>query len=488
MTTPVLTKPSIPRLSEVARKVAAPSGIVSTGWPGVEHTSRTKLGVLYDPWQHAAGQLILAKRANGRLAAMIDGVGMSVCRQVGKTFLVGGLTFALGLQRPGMLTIWSSHHARTHGETFLAMQAFAARTQVQRYVDQVYLGSGDEEIRFINGSRILFGARERGFGRGVPGVDMIVSDEGQIMSDKALDDQLATMNTSQFGLFLFMGTPPKPEDSSEAFTRMRQLAWAGSLTDGAWIELGADPDADLDDRRQWAKANPSYPKRTPAESILRLQRKLRPDSFRREGLGIWDEDVQLNKPVTLAQWDATQPQEPPELSGDRMFFITIAKDMVSASIVAASLVDGVPHVELADHRDGVGWLTERVRELHERYPRARFAAYAAGPVKAWAPTFAESHKDSAGKSRSGFELVLFTVPQSAAACAHLKKLAENLGFTHSSPRVMRDSLEGAVKRDMDGGSWVWDWKNSEGDLAPIAAVTGALWLLESTLSNVPMIF
>jgi len=187
------------------------------------------MGVEFDPWQHAAGRLILAKRSDGKFASMIGGVGMSLPRQVGKTYLVGAMVFALCILRPGLLVIWSAHHARTHGETFLAMQAFAKRSKVAAFIAQVFTGSGDEEIRFLNGSRILFGARERGFGRGIPGVDVIVSDEAQIMSDKALDAQLATMNTSLFGLAIFIGTPPRPDDPSEAFARMRAEAWAGTL-------------------------------------------------------------------------------------------------------------------------------------------------------------------------------------------------------------------------------------------------------------------
>jgi hypothetical protein len=39
---------------------------------------------------------------------------------------------------------------------------------------------------------------------------------------------------------------------------------------------------------QWAKANPSYPKRTPKKAILRLRKLLSLDDFMREALGIWD--------------------------------------------------------------------------------------------------------------------------------------------------------------------------------------------------------
>lgn len=278
------------RLSEVARHVVKPSGIVRTGWGPVRDTCRDKLGVTFDAWQDGCGRIILAERADGTLAVMVGGVGMSFPRQVGKTYLLTGLIFGLCLNKPGLLVIWSAHHARTHGETFLSMQAFCNRTRVAPYIEQVYTGSGDEEVRFHNGSRILFGARERGFGRGIPGVDILVMDEAQILSDKALENMLATLNTSKFGLQLYIGTPPKPEDVSEAFTRMRNEAIKGESDESAWIECGAEPGSDIDDREQWAKANPSYPHRTPVQSILRLRKKLTPEGFLREGLGVWDDD------------------------------------------------------------------------------------------------------------------------------------------------------------------------------------------------------
>ena len=72
VTTAAPTRAGTARLSEVARKVVQPTGIVSTGWPAVEQTCRTKLGVAFDEWQAGAGRLILAKREDGSLAAEID--------------------------------------------------------------------------------------------------------------------------------------------------------------------------------------------------------------------------------------------------------------------------------------------------------------------------------------------------------------------------------------------------------------------------------
>ena len=38
-------------LSEVARSLHVPMGIVATGWPQVEHTCRRRLGIEFDRWK-----------------------------------------------------------------------------------------------------------------------------------------------------------------------------------------------------------------------------------------------------------------------------------------------------------------------------------------------------------------------------------------------------------------------------------------------------
>ena len=136
----------------------------------------------------------------------------------------------------------------------------------------------------------MFGARENGFGRGFDGVDVEVFDEAQILGERALADMIPATNTSPNPLVVFMGTPPKPSDPSEVFAQKRRDALNGM--DGMlYVEFSADRDADSDDRKQWRKANPSYPKRTSETAILRMRNLLGEDSFRREGLGIWDEQT-----------------------------------------------------------------------------------------------------------------------------------------------------------------------------------------------------
>ena len=454
------------KLSDVARHLHVPTGITSTGWPAVRKTCNEKLGITFDDWQEGAGRVILAERADGNLAAMVDGVGLSLPRQVGKTYLIGATVFALCVNNPGLLVIWSAHHARTHGETFVAMQGFTKRAKVAAHVDQVRVGSGDEEIRFHNGSRILFGARERGFGRGIPGVDILIFDEAQILSDRALANMLATMNTSRFGLALYIGTPPKHDDMSESFSRMREAALAKTLSDGAWIEFGADPDADPNDRKQWAKANPSYPLRTPAQSILRLHKKLTPADFRREALGIWDQ-LTKNYAFGAGKWELCSVEDPgPAVDA---IALAVSMDRLSASIGAGGMVQIGDTERLmaaaVDRREGTGWLVPEAWRIHsERQCPVVVARSASDLIPAL-----EAVGFVANES-----LIIARTGDAQDACAQIFDRVQQGTLAHAHHDELDTAVYGAHRRDING-RWVWDRKNSATDVSMLEAVTLAAW-------------
>lgn len=374
MPTATLTPSGTPKLSEVARRVHAPTGIVSTGWPSVE-SKCADLGISFRWWQPPIGRLILAKRADGTYASTVGGTGLSIPRQVGKTFLVAAIMFALCLLRPGYTVLWTAHRLKTADETFGKLQVFAKRGKIAPYIQQIRTGSGDQVIIFRNGSRILFGARERGFGRGFDEVDALVFDEAQHMTDSSLDDMVPATNQSrqpEGALMLFMGTPPRPQDPGEVFSRMRTDAETGD-EDTAWVEFGAEKDytptplpAPLDDADwgQIAGANPSFPEDTSRTAILRLRKKLGDDSFLREGLGIWTERLTGSEKL-VAAW-ASLTATPPTTS-PTAFALDVAPDHSSASIAAGWKTSAGAFVQLADSRPGVEWVADRATELVRRY-------------------------------------------------------------------------------------------------------------------------
>ena len=350
-------------LTDVARHVVLPSGIVSTGWPAVREKC-AEFGVEFDDWQHGAGRAILAKRKNGKYACSIGGAVLSIPRQVGKTFLVGSIIFALCLLTPGTKVLWTAHRLRTGNETFAKMQAFAGRKSIAPRVKQIYIGSGEGEIVFRNGSRILFGARERGFGRGFDDVDIEVFDEAQILTENAIDDMVPATATAENALLFFIGTPPKPTDPSEVFTQKRAEALSGTDDDTLYIEFSADEDARPDDRKQWAQANPSHPERTPVSSIQRMLKNLSPESFLRECLGIWAATVKADPFSINAEAFAGLAVAEHRIEYDRStarMALVVAWDRSWSTIaVVGTNSQGFAQAKLVESRVGTQWAAEAV--------------------------------------------------------------------------------------------------------------------------------
>ncbi len=464
----VPTRTGTPRLSEVARHVVAPKGVVSTGWPAVRDKCRD-LGISFRWWQHPIGQLILSKRADGTYAATIGGTGLSIPRQVGKTFLVGAIVFALCLLRPSLTVIWTAHRVRTAEETFGKMQGFSKRKKIAPHVEKIVLGSGEEEVRFRNGSRILFGARERGFGRGFDEVDVLIFDEAQILTDNALDDMIPATNQSREetgALLLFMGTPPKPADPGEVFRRMRSEALSGEGVDTGWVEFGADPGfmptpapAPLasGDWEQVAKANPSYPEDTPRAAILRMRKQLGPDSFIREALGIWDED-DAGGAFPYERWKSLSDPNPER--GERpSFAVATAPDRSwSAIAVGWRRSDGMPHVMLADYRPDATWVADRIAELRARWGGPVLVDQASrGLVE---DAVEVSQTDRAKADNALYDLVLIE------GVRHSKR--------HDSDKALDTAVRVARWRAM-GDTRVLDAKGM--DISPLRAASLANWSL-----------
>ncbi|WP_165872985.1 terminase large subunit domain-containing protein [Nocardioides jejuensis] len=481
-----LTQPSTPRLSEVAKHVVVPSGVVSTGWPAVE-AKCADMGIRFRWWQKPIGQILLGKRADGKYAATIGGTGLAIPRQVGKTFLIGAIVFALCLLRPNLTVIWSAHRLRTAEETFKKMQAMARKKAIKPFVKKVTLGSGEECIEFVNGSRIMFGARAAGFGRGFDEVDVVVYDEAQILDQSALDDMVPAMNQSRQpdgALLLFMGTPPTPKDPSEVFLGLRADALSGKDEDTGWIEFGAadgykpPPVSEPMTEADWvqvARANPSFPEDTSREAILRMRKRLGYDSYCREGLGIFDE---LNKQYAFGagKYEACAVEDPGPVVDAIALAVSFERNWGSIGAAGQITVthedsDGnVTEVDAVfgaavERREGTGWLVPEAWRLHKKY---------AVPI-----VVSRSAKDLIPALEAvGFvldkTLIKASTDDNQNACSQIYERVRAGTFAHANHDDLDNSVYGA-HRKTQGNAWVWDPKNSETDVAMLEAVTLAAW-------------
>jgi hypothetical protein len=273
---------------------------------------------------------------------------------------------------------------------------------------------------------------------------------------------LPTLNTSKLGLVVYVGTPPRPEDPSEAFVRMRDDALSGEAEDLVWIECGADPDASPDDREQWAKANPSFPHRTPEEAFLRLRRKLGEESFLREGLGIW-EDLTGALAFGVGKWEACANGGRPKDLGLGALSVAVSYELTHGAIGAASVLDGHAYVKPLQHGQGTYWMARRARELQIRY-RVDVVIDGKGPAAVLIPDL----------RALGVRLKVVDTNEVLDACAGIFDLVQEQRLHHESFDELDVAVAAAVKRSV-GDRWAWGRRTSTADISTLEAVTLATW-------------
>lgn len=465
------------KLSEVARHIKQPKGIVSTGWPAVRDRLR-QFGIPFDVWQQGAGRLILAKREDGIYAAGVGGVIISIPRQVGKTYMIGWIVFALCTLFGGMTVIWTAHHTRTSNETFGKMRAMARKPKVATHIEMVRAANGEQSIIFQNGSRILFGARDQGFGLGFDKVDILVLDEGQRVKEVAMADMVPATNAAPNGLVIMMGTPPRPTDNGDVFGARRKDALDGD-PDTLYIELSADEGAKVIDWDQVAKANPSYPHRTSKTAILRMQKLLGSDEgFYREGYGIWDEEVQTLKAFKKSSWSVLVKPKPAD--GVKCFGVKFTPDGTTVALGAGIRDEsGLVHVEgirQENAGEGLGWLSEF---LSDRFESTSLIVI---DGKAGTGALVQGLKD-AGVNRRGLVLVP-SLDQYAQAHSMLLEAVKAGTVSHRGQSALDDQVFDAVKRPLSKTSGAFGWAASDGGMIPLLdAVTLAFWAAKTTRVN-----
>ena len=482
------TKSSTPRLSEVTRHLVLPSGFATTGWPSVE-AKCSEWGDEFDRWQADAGRVILGKRADGLYAATVGGITLSIPRQVAKTFLVGRIIFALCVLFPGLRVLWTAHHTATLSNTFRALAGLARRRKVAPYIAHVRRGSGKESIEFVNGSVIFFGARSQGFGRGFEEIDAEVFDEAQILDVKALEDMVAATNQSRHphgALLFYMCTPPRPNDPGEALTLRRREALEVEAArargeavefDALWVETGADRNIgrpggpSLDDHGQWRKANPSFPHRTPLASMLRLRRNLPgDDSWRREGMGVWDEYATTKALIPAAQWGGLRVYEAPP--GTVGYGVKFSADgsRVALAVAVRPDDDSPVHVEVVRSESmalGTAWLVDWLST------RWRGCLGIAIDGKSGSGQLVNALRAARVPARV---IVIPTLDQVISAHAMLLEavVSDPAGVSHFAQAGLDDAVAGATKRPIGkSGGWGWQPIGDAVDVTPLEAATFA---------------
>jgi hypothetical protein len=430
------------------------------------------LGLGFDWWQAQLGTVCLGYDSRGKYAATVGGIGLSIPRQVGKTYFVLAMIVVLCVLFPGLQVVWTAHHLRTSTKTFTTLRGICRRRKIAPLVRAMRAANGEQQVEFTNGSMIMFGARSQGFGRGFDEIDIEVFDEAQILDTKALEDMIAATNQARNehgALLFFMGTPPRPSDPSEAFESRRAKALEGKAPNAVWLEIAADRGSDPDDRSQWPIMNPSFPHRTPVESMERLRENLGDDdSWNREGRGIWDA-MDSSRVIDEDSWNRVA--DPASMAIERLSLaIDVPPSRSVASVaLAGQRADGRWHVELDDSRKGVDWV---IPWVVSRAAKNRLHAVVVDEMSGLV-------EERRGKHYLIGTDVLVTLAAAegrhmSIACAKFYDGVIDGSVMHTDQPQVNVALSLARKRPLAGG-WAWNRKDAASDITPIVAETLALW-------------
>lgn len=477
MTSTTLRRSSLPKLSEAARHVVIPEGIVTSVYPRIRRRL-LEVGVEFDPWQQGFATIALGCRESGKYAATVGGVAASIPRQVGKTFTVGNLVIGLCLEFPGSRWIWTSHHNRTTTNTFRSFQGMVKRKGIAPFLaptanQGIRTTNGEQEIEFRNGSIIMFGARAQGFGRGMDEIDGEVFDEAQILSMKALEDMVPATNQARNphgGLLFFLGTPPRPDDDGEAFSAKREKALKGKpvnqvvLTRGdqVYVEFSADPGTEPDDESQYPIMNPSFPHRTPMEAMQRMRENIPDDdSWNREARGIWPSNG--NAVFDIVRWSSPPLLNKEVAPPDRVALtIAVAPDRQWACIALAGESGGKTAV-LCHSMRGLSGVASKIVELQKALDiiSVRLAGNAA---RALAPDL----------TKADIEFDVMSQTEMGAACGAFQQAYYDETMVHVGQPELDRAVANAQTRRV-GESEQWDRRDPKVDDSPLVACSAALY-------------
>ncbi len=448
------------------------------------------LGTPFMPWQrHVADVASELDPATGLF--WYREVRLFVPRQVGKTTLLRAKGVHRCLSGPRM------RHVYTAQTRIMALQRLEmdfydpiADSAMGFFLDRRAGGekpgfrrqSGNEHIRFLNGSRWWIDAITKKSGHG-PAVNEGHIDEAFAHQDARIEQALRPAMSTVPGAQLWVVSAAGDEDSHYLRGKVldsRDRVESGRPGKVASFEWSAPDDADVDDPAVWAACIPSLGWRFPngggttVETIAAERDGMDDDDFRRAYMGQWRSRARPDSPLPALTWSGLRDVSSLIESPLQRFALDVAPMLTHASIAVAGLrFDQRPHVEVTgrdmavDCRPGTSWLVPRLRQLSRDVSGFVLAIAKKSPAETLYRDLVEA----------GIDVVIVPQEDVPLACGSLYRLALNDGLRHLGQAELDAAVAAAVKKDVGDGLFVWARRRSAGDITALYAATLALWLV-----------
>lgn len=477
--------------NQVPRHLWVPDYASSSGQEAVDLARSAGLNL--DPWQQMVLMHGLAETPEFKWQ-MFE-VCVIVSRQNGKGAIIEARELAGLFLFDERLIIHTAHLGDTSIMQFKRIcQLIESNPDFERKVQKVSHSKGSEGVILKNGAELQFRSRSTGGGRGFTG-DCVIMDECMILGQDPIAALVPTVTTLPNPQIWYLGSAGIGE-KSEYLAQLRARGLLKNDPDLAFMEWSVDLHDDhclpsctehmsMDDPRGWFLSNPGVPYRISMDYIRKERKSLGVIKFPQERLGVGNyPEVGVGaSPITFEEWNELSDKES-EPGPDIVFAVDVAEDRRSATIASYSVNENdVGHVELIEKNPGTEWVVERLAELKEKWNPLAIAIDRKGPGSSLLIDLknADIYEPKPTDDVFRGDLLALTTTDMTEACGQLVDEVRRESFRHTGDEVLAAAIQAANIRPV-GDQWVWTRKNSEGDIAPLVAVTMAQYAYQKRKS------
>lgn len=424
-------------------------------------------GLTPDDWQQDVLEDWLLRQRRGRWSSAT--CWLAVPRQNGKNACIE-VRELYGMVELGERFLHTAHEVKTSRRAFKRLLGFFDNPRkypdLAAMVTEVRKTNGQEAIFLDNGGSVEVIARSRSSGRGFDGIDVLVCDEAQELTDEEQAALLPTISAAHLGnpQVIFTGTPPDPDKPTQGtvFRRVRTDGLSRRDPRLCLHDFGVEdgPLPDVDDMDLWHQVNPALGGRLNLAEVKRERSLMSPAKFAAERLGWWgDPDTESAGVIDLGVWAKLEGKaaEP----STAVLVVDVSPDRRSSSIGVAADQDGKTLV-MVRHGAGTAWVPAEVRKLVDRHT-IRDVAVVAGQADTLTPDI----------ESAGVEVERITVTELGAACgAFLAGIGERRYVHVGQPELDRAVSNARTRRR--GEAEIWDRRDWNGpDISPLVACSAA---------------
>ncbi len=431
-------------------------------------------GLTLDDWQAWIIEQALGECEDGRWSCFETAIVCS--RQNGKSeLLVARLLIGLFLLKEREL-IYCSYQFDSALVVFRRLVTAIEDTPAfMKRVKRIARHHGGESIETTDGCRVSFRTRTKLGGRG-HSCDLLIFDEAHILSEAAHGSLLPMLSARRRAQLWYAATAPEMDTNEDAvvLAAVRERAIKGENAERlGYFEWSANVGSPEDlteemarDPRIWAEANPALNIRISEEQVERERQAMDPVSFAVErcGAGRWPRGDGLPGVLDPERWAACEDPDPVAVD-PVTFSFDVSPDRAHAAIGASWRgADGLPRIDVIEQFAGTAGLAARLAELTTRHGPGVIAD-PAGPAGSLLPEL----------ERLGVKVTLVTATQHAQACGMFFDYVQQRLLRYRRTEALDTAVENAVKRPLGDAGWAWSRKSSSVNIAPLVAVTLALW-------------